>query len=120
MTIAGATAYRAQAVAQLKGVSTGDPPNLFGSANGISSLSVLDAGRQANAIPGIGLSSNARALNSDFIASRVGDFNKLFSLAAGTDSTTEGNVQAIAALRSSLPFNAFSREIRGEVLNTLV
>ncbi|MCB1592571.1 MAG: hypothetical protein KDI90_08990 [Alphaproteobacteria bacterium] len=120
MAIAGASLYRSQALAQLSGVATGTAPNLFGSDNGTSALSLLDAGRQLNSVSGIGLSANARALNSSFISSRVGDFNKLFSLAAGADSTTEGNIQAIAALRSSLPFSSFSREIRGEVLDQLV
>lgn len=120
MAVAGASLYRSQAIAQLKGVVTYNVPNLFGSAGGVSALSVLDAGRQFNAIPGIGLSANARALNSDFIASRAADVNKMFSLTAGTDGTVEGNIQAIAAIRASLPFNAFSREIRGEVLDQLV
>lgn len=120
MAIAGASQYRIQALAQLGGVPSSSAPNLFGASDGLSAVSLLDAGRQLNGIPGVGLSANARALNSDFISSRVTDVNKMFSLTAGSDSTTEGNIQAIAAIRASLPFDSFSRDIKGQVLDQIV
>lgn len=118
MAIPGATQYRAQALAQLSGVATSDAPNLFGSSGGASAISLLDAGRQYNGIPGLGLSGSARALNNDFISSRATDVNKLFSLTGGSDGTVEGNQAAILALRASLPESRVAPSLRGQEVDT--
>ncbi|MCB1681594.1 MAG: hypothetical protein H6858_07430 [Rhodospirillales bacterium] len=118
MTIAGASQYRIQAIAQLNGVATSATPNLFGSSNGNSALSLLDAGRQLNSVSGVGLSANARALNSSFISSRAADVNQLFSLTGGTDGTVEGNQAAILALRASIPESQLSSSLRGQEVDT--
>ncbi|MBK9585035.1 MAG: hypothetical protein KA099_04445 [Alphaproteobacteria bacterium] len=118
MTIAGASQFRIQALAQLTGVPTYDAPNLFGSSGGSSAISLLDTGRQLNGISGLGLSGNARALNNGFIASRSTDINKLFSLTGGSDGTLEGNQAAILALRSSRPESQISKALRGQEVDT--
>ena len=111
MTIAGASQYRIQATAQLSGVAVADTGNVLGASGSVTSI--LDAGR-ATAISGLGLSSNARALNNSFLSSTADTFNSIFSLTGGTDGTVDGNQQAILALRASLPENQIASSLRGE------
>ncbi len=112
MAVAGASLYLNQATAQIKGLSLGVNPNIFGAEGGISAVSLLDVGR-ANAVKGIGLSANARSLNASFLKSTSSVTNSLFSLTGGTDGTVEGGQAAILALRASLP----ASQVRGEIVD---
>mgnify|MGYP000915271698 FL=1 len=95
--VAGASQYLASStLANAKGTAP-SIPTLLSQATDISSL--LDSGREAVRIRGLGISSSARVLNQQFLQ-RTSDVNQLFSLGAGTDATVEGALQNILALRA--------------------
>ena len=95
--VAGASQYLASSIlANAKGTAP-SIPTLLSQATDISSL--LDSGREAVRIRGLGISSSARVLNQQFLQ-RTSDVNQLFSLGAGTDATVEGALQNILALRA--------------------
>ena len=113
--IVGATQYlNASTLANTKGLSP-STPNLLGEG---STASLLEAGRSSLAIPGMGVSSAARALNNQLLNSSA-DINKLFSLGVGSGATMEGLAQEILALRGSLRDDQLAPELRGQVLDTV-
>lgn len=99
-TIAGASQYlNASTLANLKQTAAQTPSILTETA--VPDL--LDVGRKALQIRGIGISSSARALNQRLF-NNTADINKLLSLAAGPDADINGARLQIAALRSKLGF----------------
>lgn len=110
-TIAGASGFlNAATLANARGVSAVQPSVL--GEGGLGAVDILDIGRNATGIDGIGLSSNARSLNKQFLESSSSNFNALFSLGVGTTSSVEGLQQQILALRSGLPESRLSAEAR--------
>lgn len=81
--------------------------NIFGAGGGggggslLSNFSsgLLDVGRRINRT-GIGLSSNARSLNQNFLNSTSTGFNRLFSLNVSQSQTVENLQKQILALKS--------------------
>lgn len=110
MGVAGASRFtNAATLANTRGISA-QQPTLLGSSSNPTSL--LDAGRGV-ASSGLGLSSNARALNNQFL-SNTADINTLFSLGAGTDATVESAQQQILALRAGLSDSQLAPSLRSD------
>jgi hypothetical protein len=106
--IVGASQYlNAATLANTKGISPSNP-NLLGEG---STASLLEAGRNALAVPGVGVSSAARALN-DQLLSRSADINELFSYGAGPNATIEGMQQQILAIRAGLSQSQLAPELQ--------
>lgn len=82
-----------------------------------SGISLLDVGRM-NAVKGVGLSANARLLNSQFLEKSSANANGLFSATAGADSTLEGLQKQVLALRSGLSPDRVAPSLRGENVDT--
>lgn len=114
-SVPGASQYRIQAtLSNIRG-TTFTTPNILGENSSLANL--LTIGRDALAISGIGLSSNARALNDSFVEAWASDANGLFSLTGGTDGTVDGAKTQISALRTSVPQSQLSRSLRGEIVD---
>lgn len=97
-TIPGASQYlNASTLAASRGIAA-QGTNLLGSVAG--SVSVLDAGRSGLLNNGIGLSSNARQLNKQFLENNNG--NQLFSAGLGATASVDGLMQQILALRAGM------------------
>ena len=113
-SVAGASRfYNASSLANVRGLAA-QSSNLLGSL--ASSINLLDFGRQ-NAIKGIGLSSNARLLNKQYLDSNKSTYNQIFSLGLGTTATVEGLQQNILALRAKTPDHKLARSLRGSVVD---
>ena len=107
-TIAGASQYlNASTLANARG-SSPSLPTLLGAT---SSSDLLDAGRRIYAGNGIGLSSNARALNKQFLNQTASGFNSLFSLSTAAIGSVETMQQQINAIRASIPESQLARGI---------
>lgn len=109
--IAGSSQYlNASALANQRGFAA-QSPSLLGET---STSSLLEAGRNALAVPGgFGLSSSARALNKSFLSNSA-NINAMFSLGVGPDATIEGARQEILALRAGLSESRLARFLRAE------
>lgn len=117
MAIAGASRFLGAAtLANLRGFSAQTP----GLIENIGAVDLLDVARSGSRNNGIGLSGNARALNKSFLSSSSTTFNQIFSLGVAATSSIEGLQTQIAALRSSLPEDSLSRDLRGLVSDTEV
>ena len=115
--VSGASQYlSASTLANTKGKAPSIPTLLSQSTD---VASILDAGRNAMSVPGIGISSNSRALTNQFL-SRSADINSLFSYGLGADATIEGMQQQILAIRSTLPISQLHESVLnlGELLDT--
>tara|TARA_R110001592_G_scaffold16881_5_gene71454 strand:- start:13352 stop:13711 length:360 start_codon:yes stop_codon:yes gene_type:complete len=109
--IAGASQYLNQATLSNKqGVAPVSTNVLSQSAGGIS---LLDVARSSAPNNGIGLSSSARALNSQFLENNSSTVNQLFSLTGGSSATIESAQIQIRALQSSVPVSRETPEVRG-------
>lgn len=115
MGVAGASRFLGAAtLANTQGIAA-QQPSLLG--QGGSATSLLDVGR-ANSVSGVGLSSNARALNNQFLESSSSTFNQIFSLGIGATASIEGLQQQILALRAGIPDSQLAPSLRqdtGEV-----
>lgn len=80
-------------------------------------ISLLDVGRM-NAVKGVGLSPNARALNAAFLDKSSANANGLFSATAGADTTLEGLQKQVLAIRSSLSADRVAPSLRGDNVDT--
>jgi len=115
--IAGASQYlNAATLANKKGTSA-QSPSLLGSGGFGDSINILDIGRGASN-SGLGISSRARALNAQQIASNEAGYNALFSLSAGTDATVDGAKQMILALRSRMTDDQLAPSLRSDAPKT--
>ena len=99
VTIPGASQFLGAATLANKNGTPAAQATVLGEG---SATSLLDVGR-ALAPGGVGLSQNARQLNSQFIESSKTQFNALFSLGIGATASVEGLQQQILAIRASLP-----------------
>lgn len=104
MAVAGASRFMvSSSLANLQGISPGDATGLMGRQGS----SLLEAGRRINR-SGIGLSSNARALNSQFVGNTGSQGAAMFGLASGASMSVADMAKQIKALRSSLPKSQIS------------
>ncbi len=118
MLVAGASQFLNQAtLANSQGVSAVSSNVLSESAGG---LSLLDVARSSAADNGIGLSSNARALNNQILENNSASFNQLFSLTGGASATIESAQVQILALQSSVPTSRDTPDVRGSSLDESV
>lgn len=108
MAVAGASRYLNSATLANKQGSVVATPNLLGT--GGSTQGLLDTGRNINS-SGVGLSGNARAVNSSLISASASGFNKLFSLNGVEFGTNETLQQKILSIRASLPESSLSRGV---------
>lgn len=107
--VAGASRFLNQsALSSLTG-STFQAPSVLGTSTA-GTANLLDVGRRNSA--GIGLSSNARALNRQFVDSNASRVNGLFSLTGGGAATVEAAQTQIKALQSSVPVSRETPEVR--------
>ncbi len=114
MAIAGASRFiNAATLANQQGIAA-QQSNII---SNLGTVSLLDVGRSVGADNGIGLSSRARALNSQFIEANNSTFNQIFSLGVAATSSVEALQTQIAALRSSLPDSSLARELRGNFVD---
>lgn len=105
-TIAGASQYlTASTYANTTGESA-QPTTLMSS----STVDIVDIARGLYSDLGVGISSNARALNKEFLSSSSGTFNTLFSTAISGTSTIENLQTQILGLRASLPSSSIGNE----------
>lgn len=108
-TIAGSSRFLgASTLANLRGLAAQTPTVLSNS----SSTSLLDSGRKL-AVRGFGVSSRARALNTQFLNNSA-NINAMFSLGVGYSATIEGLQQKILALRAGLSDAQLARSLRAE------
>jgi hypothetical protein len=104
-TISGASRYiRSATLANEQGIAAGQPLLLGGGA------SLLEAGRRINR-SGIGLSSSARALNSQFVSQTGSQGSALLGLSSGASKSVADIAQQIKALRASLPASKISPDV---------
>ncbi len=96
-TIAGASRYLNQATLAQKTGSNFANTSVLGGV----STSLLDAGR-GNAVPGIGLSARARAMNTAMLNNNSSMVNQMFSLTGGASATVDAAKVQIAGLRASV------------------
>lgn len=116
MTVAGASQYlNAARLANVRGTSPSIPSLLN---TGTTTTSLLQAGKGALAVQGIGLSPSSRALTEQFL-SRGADVSKLFSLGAGSDATVDGMKQQILALRARMTDSQLAPSLRGDTGDTV-
>jgi hypothetical protein len=114
MAVAGASRYlNSSMLANTRGISA-QSTNLIGS---LGTVSLLDVGRSGQRDFGIGLSSQSRLLNRQFLESSASTFNSIFSLNVAGTSSIESLQQQINALRASLPESSLSREVRGMLVD---
>lgn len=101
MSIAGASRFIGSAtLANTQGLGA-QRPQVLGSSLGPGGL--LQVAQAAGRVEGIGLSSRARALNSQFLSQTAGQGVALFGLASGASQSVADFATQIRALRSSLP-----------------
>jgi len=115
--IAGASRYVNQVALTNSGQAPSGPaPSLLGGGAGATSL--LDAARSSSS--GIGLSSNARALNAKFLNETSALGNQILSLSVGSSGSIHGLQQEIKALRARLPESMLTQaqEPRGGNIDT--
>ncbi|MCD8562612.1 MAG: hypothetical protein LRY54_00765 [Alphaproteobacteria bacterium] len=106
--IAGASRYiNSATLANEQGVS----PSIPTLTGGGSTQSILEAARAAGHVKGIGLSSSARALNSQFLDQTGSQGVGLFGLSSGASLSVADMAKQIKALRSSLPKDKISDEV---------
>lgn len=99
MAVAGASQFlNAATLANQQGRAPSIPTVL---AEG-STASLLEAGKAAFSQPGIGLSSQARALTEQYLNSTGSLFNSLFALGTGASLSESGLQTQILAIRSQL------------------
>ena len=108
-TIAGSTRYLNQATLANQQGTLVEAPNILSSA-GSSPTSLLDSGRLNT---GLGASSSARALNSQFLSRSAQGFEGIFALNGVEFGTIETLQQKILALRAGLPDSALAESLRG-------
>lgn len=80
-------------------------------------VSLLSVGR-LNAVPGIGLSANSRALTQDLLNKSSQSANGLFSATVGADAMVEGMQTQILAIRSGLSIDQVAPSLRGDNVDT--
>lgn len=114
--IAGASQYLAQATYSNKYGAAAGSTNLLSVAAG--SVSMLDIGRNLSS-SGLGISAEARALNSSYLESSSSTYNTLFSANATASNADALQIQ-ILALRSSTPTAFDSPNILGEEVDETV
>ena len=101
--VAGASQYlNASTLNNLRGGSQlSQPASLLGGFD--NNVSLLEIGKQ-NAVPGIGLSSRARAITSQFLSQSRNATNIILS--AGAQASIDGANTQIKALQAKLPKSA--------------
>lgn len=109
--VAGASRYYATSTLANKSGSVISAPNILG---GSSATSLLDVGRKDT---GIGLSGNARAINSQLTSQSRAGFNKIFSLNGVEFGNNETLIQKIKAIRAGIPESRLSRDTLGDILD---
>lgn len=110
MPIAGASRYlNASSVANLRSIAPSVPTLLSQST---STTSMLDSGRRL-AVLKTGVSSSARALNSQFLSQSKSLGNQILSLGVGIDATVDGAKLQINALRGRYSESQIARSLRG-------
>ncbi len=102
--IAGASQYYNQS---LLAQTTGSNVSTTNVLSESVSSSLLDAGR-GNAVPGIGLSAQARAMTTAMLDNSASTANQMFSLSGGASATVEAAQIQIAGLRAT---TALSRDV---------
>lgn len=112
--VSGASQFVNQATLAVRNGGGFSAPNVLADA-GIGGI--LEVGR-GNAVPGVGVSSSARALNRAQLSRSSADFNNLFSLTGGTDGTIAGAQTAINAIRASIPDDQLHSSVRGTFIDT--
>ncbi len=117
--VAGASRFVNQvAAAQFGGSSVSAPSILSESAAfGAGASSMLESARSINSGFGLGISSSARALNSQFFAQSKALGNQILSLSAGTDATSYGAQQEILAMRSRLSDSQLAPSLRSTAVD---
>lgn len=114
MGVAGASRYlNAATLANQRGFVSAQTDLI----SNFGSIDLLDIARGGLKNNGIGISSNARALNKSFLSSSSQLFNSVFSLNVAGTSSVEGLQTQIAALRSSLPESSLARDLRGVLVD---
>ncbi|MCC6597406.1 MAG: hypothetical protein IT559_01285 [Alphaproteobacteria bacterium] len=79
----------------------------------LGAIGILEVGRR-NAVKGVGISNNARALNADFLNKASSSANGLFSATVGISSTLDGLQKKVLALRSGLSIDRVAPSLRGD------
>ncbi len=111
MRIPGATQFaNAASLANTRGVAPSAPTLL---SQNESTASLLEQGRNALRVPGYGISSSARALNSQYLSQSTSLGNQILSLSVGADATLEGARQQILALRARMSDDRLAPFLRG-------
>lgn len=111
MRIPGATQFaNAASLANTRGVAPSAPTLL---SQNESTTSLLEQGRNALRIGGFGISSGARAINSQYLSQSTSLGNRILSLSVGTDATVEGARQQIMAIRGRMSEDRLARGLRG-------
>jgi hypothetical protein len=105
--VPGATQFLNDAVLASRGRSVA-PDNI---GNRIGS-DLLSAGKNL-AVPGLGVSANARQLNAQQVENSKGLYNNLFSAGASGAGSIDGLQKEVLALRASLPDDAIAPSARG-------
>jgi len=96
MAVAGASQYRNAAILAN---TQGRAAQSSGLITGLGSVDMLDLARAGSGNNGIGLSSQARQLNKQFLNSSTSNFNTIFSLGVADTATIDGLLAEINALR---------------------
>jgi hypothetical protein len=112
MAVAGASRYTNAAILANRQGFSAQAPNLI---SNLGTVDILDIGRSASRIKGVGLSGNARALNKQFLQSSTSLFNSVFSLNVSETSSVEALQKQVAALRSKLPVNKLSKDLQEQI-----
>jgi hypothetical protein len=118
-SVAGASRYLNSAtIANRQGTAPSNP-SLLSSASGLGD-SLLSAGRRIYGNNGIGLSSNARAYNQQFLSQTRTGFNAVFGMSTAAMSSVEIITQKINAIRASLPQSMIAESLRGKTIDEIV
>lgn len=107
-TVSGASRYLTSAtLANNSGLS----PSIPLLTGGGSTQSILDAAKATGSVRGIGLSSSARSLNSQFLSNTGSQGVALLGLTSGSSLSVENLATQIKGLRASIPASQISPEV---------
>lgn len=115
--IAGASQYLNQAILANKQGGTYSAPDVL-SESGLGG-DLLSIGRR-NAVPGIGISGYARAMNDAALKKSNQVSNGLFSATGAASASVDAAKMQINALRASLPESQISESLRGKTIDEQV